>query len=275
MGKEGKRLLLYFVIFIISTIYLFVRYFVLVDVPDFHKETLVGLAIAGVTSSIVGFYEIINSYGKYFWKALNCAIFIPKKNVYVSLSYLLRIKLNGSEKYLLVKGSKIDQYQPVGGVYKLVGNKCIIKEWDAEPKSDMKNQKDLRFFVKAKHIPSIIKWFKSGNDREVGIWREFFEELVQTKIVSVKNFSTIKAEQIKTVEKVLVKENRFKDETYHTLIYNIFSVELNDKQAKELEKLMMNNSITDDYAFVNRDEIEKECFDDSKKRIGQHTKHII
>lgn len=275
MGKEGKRLIIYFVILIVSTIYLFVRYFVLTNVSDFHKETLVGLAVAGVTSSVVGFYEIINSYGHYFWKALNCSIFIPNKKVYVSLSYLLRIKLHGSEKYLLVRGSKIDQYQPVGGVYKLVGNKCIIKEWEAEPKSDKKNQKDLRFFVKAKYLPKIIKWFKSGEDREVGIWREFFEELVETKIVSKKNFSTINAEQIKTVDKLLIKENRFKDETYHTLIYNVYSVELNNKQTKELVKLMTSNPITNDYAFVTRDEIKKECFNNSKTRIGQHTKYII
>jgi hypothetical protein len=175
----------------------------------------------------------------------------------------------------LVRGSKIDQYQPVGGVYKLVGNKCIIKEWEAEPKSDKKNKKDLRFFVKAKYLPKIIKWFKSGKDREVGIWREFFEELVETKIVSKKNFSTINAEQIKTVNKLLIKENRFKDETYHTLIYNIYSVELNNKQTKELEKLMTSNPITNDYAFVTRDEIKKECFNNSKTRIGQHTKYII
>ncbi len=38
---------------------------------------------------------------------------------------------------------------------------------------------------------------------------------------------------------------------------------------------MKNNSITNDYAFVTRDEIEKECFNNSKTRIGQHTKHII
>lgn len=275
MEKGVKKFIIYVLVFIMSLSYLFIRYIILKEVSDFHKELLVPIAFAGITSPILGIYEIFTAYGKDFLTAIKCSVFIPNKKVYVSLSYLLRIKLDGSEKYLLVRGSKIDQFQPVGGVYKLVGNKSIIKEWEAEPKSDKKNQKDLRFFVKAKYLPKIIKWFKSGKDREVGIWREFFEELVETKIVSKKNFSTINAEQIKTVDKILIKENRFKDETYHALIYNIYSVELNNKQTKELEKLMASNSITKDYAFVTRDEIEKECFNNSKTRIGQHTKYII
>lgn len=38
------------------------------------------------------------------------------KEIRISVAYLYKIKIDGS--YLLTKGSKIDQYQPIGGVYK-------------------------------------------------------------------------------------------------------------------------------------------------------------
>lgn len=275
MEKELKRFSLYIIIFLGSIIYLLYRYIYLVTPTDFDKEILVPLAFSGGTSSLVGLFEIIYSHGKKFFTVLKCLYFIPNKKVYVSISYLLRIKLSGREKYLLVKGKKIDQFQPVGGVYKLVGNKSIEKDWKAQPKADKDNPKDLRFFISAKYIPSVLKWFESGLDREVGVWREFQEELIETGIVNASNFKTIKAEKISTKYKLLNKENRFKDESYHTIIYDTFSLELNQQQSEELNNLLDMNVFNEKYAFVTKEEIEKECFDDSKKRIGQHTKNIL
>ncbi|WP_339896338.1 hypothetical protein [uncultured Algibacter sp.] len=206
---------------------------------------------------------------------IRCWLFIPNKIVYVSLSYLIRIKVAGTEKYFLVKGNKINQYQPVGGVYKLVGNKDIYKEWEASVKPDSKNPRDLRFFIKAKYLPDVLKWFKSGKDREVGVWREFHEELIDNGILTSGNFKSIRAEYLYTREKLLSKETRFNNETYHALAYNIFSIELNSTQLEELKQLQEKKSFTKKYAFVSEDEINKECFNNSKTRIGQHTKHII
>tara|TARA_R110002072_G_scaffold95434_1_gene210281 strand:- start:1999 stop:2178 length:180 start_codon:yes stop_codon:yes gene_type:complete len=59
------------------------------------------------------------------------------------------------------------------------------------------------------------------------------------------------------------------------LAYNIFSIELNSTQLEELKQLQEKKSFTKKYAFVSEDEINKECFNNSKTRIGQHTKHII
>lgn len=273
MEKEAKRFLFYLLVILLMTFFLLYRYNQ-ENSSDIVKD-FTGLAYTLIMSSSIGCYEILNSNGKYFLKVLKCKLLIPNKKVYVSLSYLLRIKLSGSEKYLLVKGNKIDQYQPVGGVYKLVGNKCINKDWNAEFKADINNIKDLRFFVNAKYIPDVIKWFKSGYDREIGVWREFYEELIETKIIRSKNFKSIRVEKLKSVDKFLIKENRFRDETYHTLIYDIYSVELNQKQFDELEILMNDQLSNELYAFVTKDDIEKECFDNSSKRIGQHTKYTI
>lgn len=260
---------------LISICYLIFRYFILKNAPDFHKEILVPIAIGFIMTTIVGIYEIAKTNGKYSWLAIKCWLLISNKIVYVSLSYLIKIKISGSEKYFLVKGSKINQFQPVGGVYKLVGNKDIYKDWEASVKADAKNPRDLRFFIKAKYLPEVLKWFKTDKDREVGIWREFQEELIDTEILTNENFKTIRAEYLYTKEKLLSKETRFKNETYHSLVYNIFSIELNNKQLKELKCLEQKKTFTKKYAFVTEDEINKECFNDSKTKIGQHTKYII
>ncbi|MCK0145824.1 hypothetical protein MWU78_09230 [Arenibacter sp. F26102] len=265
----------YFFAIIVSIVYLVYRYFILENASDFHKEILVTTAIGFIMTAVVGIYEIAKNNGKYFWLTVKCWLFIPKKIVYVSLSYLIRIKLSGTERYLLVKGSKINQYQPVGGVYKLVGNKDIYKDWQASIKPDAKNPKDLRFFIKAKYLPDVLKWFKSSKDREVGVWREFQEELIDSGILKSENFKSIRAEYLYSRENLLSKQTRFKNETYHALVYNVFNIELSEEQVQEVINLEKNKLFTKKYAFVTEDDISKECFNNSKIRIGQHTKHII
>jgi hypothetical protein len=275
MSNDLKRFFGYCALFIVALGYLVYRYVFLESVTVLHTELLVPISVTVMTTCAIGVYETIKCQGKYFWIAVKCSLFIPNKKTYVSLSYLLRIKISGSEGYFLVKGSKVEQYQPVGGVYKLVGNKDIYKEWEAHPKPDKKNSKDLRFFVKAKHIPDIIRWFKSRKDRETGVWREFYEEVLETEILTKENFQTIRAEYLYSHENILSKQNRFEDEQYHTLIYDIFQIELNMNQLRELEALFARHTFTNQYAFATKDEIEKECFQDYKLRIGQHTKFII
>ncbi len=275
MSKELRRFFGYVLVFLCSVGYLIYRYFYLNPVTDFHREILVTVAFAFLSTCAMGVYETMKCQGKYFWTSIRCSLFIPNQTTYVSLSYLMRIKLSGIERYFLVKGSKVDQYQPVGGVYKIVGNKDIYKDWDAHPKSDEKNPDDLRFFVKAKYIPEVIRWFKSRKERETGVWREFYEELLETNIVSHKNFKSIRAEYLCSHENILSKQNRFKNEQYHTLIYDIFQIELNSHQFQELKMLFAQDAFTNQYAFVTKDEIEKECFNDHKLKIGQHTKFII
>lgn len=275
MVKENRRQFLYIALFFAAISYLFYRYVIMTDVSDIHIEIWIPLAFTVIVSSIVGLYEIFATHGKHFWTKILCTLFIPNKIVYVSLSYLLRIKVHGTERYLLVRGSKINQYQPVGGVYKLVGNKNIEKDWKASIKPDTENPHDLRFFIKAKYLPDVLKWFKSGKDREIGVWREFYEELVGNDILTTENFKSVRAEYLYTKEKLLSKETRFNNETYHTLAYEIFNVELDERQLVEFKRLQQQKMFTKKYAFVTEDEINKECFNNDKTRIGQHTKHII
>ena len=53
------------------------------------------------------------------------SVFLWNTEIRVSISYLFQIKVDG--KYLLVKGNRIDQYQPVGGVFKMLPSFKQIK----------------------------------------------------------------------------------------------------------------------------------------------------
>lgn len=271
MSTKGN-IILYTITLLASSICVIFRYAVLENPSDFIKDLTSTFALGGITFSVGGFWQLFSTYG---WQAIKCKILYPNSKVYVSLSYLLQIRLDGEEKYLLVKGSKVNQYQPVGGVYRVFNDKKIKTEWEAEIKADRNNPKDLRFFTKAKYIPEIIKWFKSGKNREFGVWREFQEELIETNILSNDKFKHIDVDYLRTEEKMMNRENRFNDEKYHTILYDIFKVNLSAEQEQEIRKLYDENKYTNKYAFVTADEIRKMCFNDSHTKIGEHTIRTI
>ncbi|MCW3162645.1 SMODS-associated NUDIX domain-containing protein [Chryseobacterium oryctis] len=267
-----NNIILYTGVLIVSLVFLIFRYIILENPNDFIKDFASTFAWGGITFSIGGFWQLFSTYG---WEAIKCKILYPNSKVYVSLSYLLQIKLDGEEKYLLVKGSKVNQYQPVGGVYRVFNDKNIKTDWEAEIKADRDNPKDLRFFTKAKYIPDIIKWFKSGKNREFGVWREFQEELIETRILNGEKFKHIDVDYLRTEDKMMEKENRFNDEKYHTILYDIFKVNLSSEQEQEIRNLYNESKFTNKYGFVTADEIRKECFNDSHTKIGKHGKRIL
>ena len=97
------------------------------------------------------------------------------KDIRFSISYLYRIKID--DEYLLIKGNRIDQFQPIGGVYKYYSSFLSIKN-DYEIRSESQNNfcegEDLRFIVKGKYIIPILNWFNSKKNIEVNIHREFY-----------------------------------------------------------------------------------------------------
>jgi len=273
----NKRFIIYLIVFIASICIIIYRYIRGDGAHKFLQETLLSISIGTMTTSLIGLMEFYLSNEKHFWNSLVCKIFKKNKKVYVSLSYLIQIKISGEEKYFLVRGKKhAYQYQPVGGVYKIAKNFDIEKKWKVEFKEDKNNKDDLRFFVKAWFIPDIIKWFKSCKNREIGVWREFNEEVLETNLLDEENFKNINIEYLDTKEKLMVKENRFSNEEYHTILYDIFKINLTDKQEQELKNLISKDICTEDYAFVSLDEIMKERnLNNEKVKIGEHTKHII
>lgn len=122
-----------------------------------------------------------------------------RSRVRVSASYLYRIRVDG--EYLLVKGHRFDQFQPVGGVYKFhassAGTRLTLNILDddlLEP--DEISEGDLRVRVPGKRLVAFVRWFESGRGRETDGWREFYEELIATEILPKDTFQYIKYDSI-------------------------------------------------------------------------------
>ena len=103
------------------------------------------------------------------------------EDVRISASYLFRIEVDG--RFLLVRGNRFPQFQPVGGVYKATdrGDPALRKMGavdDSLIQFDSQLDKDLRIRVKGRQLLSFLLWFESERGRERDPWREFREELV-------------------------------------------------------------------------------------------------
>lgn len=122
-----------------------------------------------------------------------------RKRVRISASYLYRIRVDN--EYLLIKGQRFDQYQPVGGVYKTHPsssgrrNDMNILD-DSLLMPDPVSEGDLRIRVPGRHLVSFVRWFERGRGRETDCWREFYEELVATEILPKDTFRFIKYDRI-------------------------------------------------------------------------------
>ncbi|WP_108249947.1 HU-CCDC81 and SPOR domain-containing protein [Planctomonas deserti] len=122
-----------------------------------------------------------------------------RSRVRISASYLYRIHIDGD--YLLVKGHRFDHYQPAGGVYKAhpssygtLNEMRVLNDDLLVP--DEVSEHDLRVRVPGKHLFAFIRWFESGRGRETDGWREFYEELIATGILSHETFGFIKYDRI-------------------------------------------------------------------------------
>lgn len=210
---------------------------------------------------------------------------IKHQDVRFSISYLIRIKIPGTSKFLLVRGHRIkDQLQPVGGVYKKVNSFSEFDKWGYKEdcatkgiKSDDVSQNDLRFRVKGKHTLDVIKWFESRKDRETTYEREFNEELIDDLKFDASIFYSKSFREVQKVMKV------FNYSTFHScyevLIYDIVEFLPTLKQEEELKKLLKNpRQLGDDLMIVDISEIERLLVMENEEqiaKIGEHAKYLI
>lgn len=161
-----------------------------------------------------------------------------RSRVRISASYLYRIQVDND--YLLVKGKRFDQYQPVGGVYKAYPSSSgrrndmgILDDRLLEP--DEVSEGDLRVRVPGKNLVSFVRWFETGRGRETDGWREFYEELVATGILRESNFRFIKYDRIQRRYQPL----RYSEwaESQELLIADIFELIPTPDQLVELREL--------------------------------------
>ncbi len=134
---------------------------------NFFTQLLIALLVVIVIEIAKWFYRKFRYFKLFF------PVFIQRHNkkVRISISYLFRINIGN--KYLLVKGKRISQYQPVGGVYKhLESSSDYMSRLGLIPDHDNfayeeKVRNDLRKFLLGKNIFSVIRWFNKRQDREL------------------------------------------------------------------------------------------------------------
>ena len=201
-----------------------------------------------------------------------------RKKIRVSMSYIYRIHIN--DKYLLVKNSKWDYYQPVGGVYKVLSEDVgFLKDnfdWGKDPHMKTNNEKrnDLRGTVPMPKLIKSLDWFKSQKNREISQWREFYEELIKTDILSINDFPHFEYRYAGTLLTPIKKSEKWKD-CLEILSYDVFDLIPTTEQEEILKKTQSEQSDyiiwLDEYIILNNGVINK----DEEIKIGQHTKWTI
>ncbi|WP_198115884.1 patatin-like phospholipase family protein [Massilia rhizosphaerae] len=155
-----------------------------------------------------------------------------------SISALVRIEIDG--KFLLTKGNRIEQFQPVGGVLKTfstahakLGNLGV--KADSKIPIDQDSRDDLRVFVPRRSIEAFVQWYLEGRGRETSPWREFNEELVETGVLSAENFRTAAFDYIGRRVEGIRWTPHF--QCYEVLIAEVFALVPTLKQIEELNAL--------------------------------------
>lgn len=198
--------------------------------------------------------------------------------VRVSASYLFRIKVDG--RYLLIQGRRIQQYQPVGGVYKYFGDavhelftKLDVRDDDLVP-IDEHSRGDLRVRVPGKNLIGFLNWFTSEQGREVTQEREFYEELVAPGFLS-SAFAHVTPRYLYTVWQPLTYSPYC--QARELMIYQVYDLRLTSVQEAELRTLSLPES--GGLRWVTEAEIKRLGADQlahaDSFRIGQHARFLL
>lgn len=230
----------------------------MMTLSDFLWQLLIALIVFGIIEISRLAWQNRN-YLKLFFP-----VFIFKFNhkIRISISYLFRISCDN--KYLLVKGSRINQYQPVGGVYKhLDRSSDYLSRIGLTPDHDNfayeeKIKNDLRKFTWGRNIFSVIYWFNKHQDRELSPWREFHEELVKSDILPQDIFPFIFYRHIRQCVTPLRYSSYFK--CFEVLIADIYELVPTEEQAAALKQLIT-SPCDDKFIWVDKETIEREGHD--------------
>lgn len=201
-----------------------------------------------------------------------------KKKIRVSMSYIYRIHVN--DKYLLVKNSKWDYYQPVGGVYKILSEDIgFLKDnfgWGKDPhmKTNGEKKNDLRGTVPMPKLIEFLDWFNSQKNREISHWREFFEELLKTSVLKIDDFPHFEYRYAGRLLTPIKKSDKWKD-CLEILSFDVFDMIPTIEQEEILKKTQSEDVKEiiwlDESVILNNGVLSK----DEEINIGQHTKWTI
>ena len=199
--------------------------------------------------------------------------------VRISFAYLYRIKIGN--KYLLVKNERgTGKYQPVGGVYKLLGNEKIELKNRYKVKDDNKisidesSRDDYRLRIENKYLRKFMKRFNRRVNRERidNLSREFKEELIDKNIV---NWNRISYRYCGRHITELHWGEHF--QCYELLLADIIELLPTPEQENDLRNLM--GLPSESYRFATAEEIISLGIDtnsgDLRETIADHTTKII
>ena len=191
------------------------------------------------------------------------------KNIRLSCAYLFRIRYNN--KYLLIRGNRIDQYQPIGGVYKYYDSFNGLKEnleLKDESESNFYENGDLRLVTTGKHLVKFLDWFDTKKNREITVIRELIEELEPSGISIENLIKQSQVEYLKTVKEPIAFSTHFQMDELK--IFEIFEVKIPKEILDDVLK-------SEHYFSVKAEDIEKFCFtkDGLSKKISATARYIV
>ena len=187
----------------------------------------------------------------------------------MSCAYLFRIRYNN--KYLLIRGNRIDQYQPIGGVYKYYDSFNGLKEnleLKDESESHFYENGDLRLVTTGKHLVKFLDWFDTKKNREITVIRELIEELEPSGISIENLIKQSQIEYLKTVKEPITFSTHFQMDELK--IFEIFEVKIPKEILDDVLK-------SEHYLPVKAEYIEKFCFtkDGLSKKISATARYIV
>ena len=191
------------------------------------------------------------------------------KNIRLSCAYLFRIRYNN--KYLLIRGNRIDQYQPIGGVYKYYDSFNGLKEnleLKDESESHFYENGDLRLVTTGKHLVKFLDWFDTKKNREITVIRELIEELEPSGISIENLIKQSQVEYLKTVKEPITFSTHFQMDELK--IFEIFEVKIPKEILDDVLK-------SEHYLPVKAEYIDKFCFtkDGLSKKISATARYIV
>ena len=241
------------------------------------RYNLVCISYTIFATLIIEFITFLWAKRRFLALYWNCYTYKRLPELRLTISYLFKIEVQG--KYLLVKSSRLkNTYQPVGGVYKYFNPEANTElnvmsiETDNKIPSDQVSEYDLRLtMANRKNMRKFLEWFNNNQKRELDPWREFYEELVATKILDENIFKYIQYNLVGQHFEPIHYDTHFKIDTFkYANIYTLRCV--NSKQEEAIRKI---TEVTNSkYHWATKDEIINKITIDGK-RIADHTPKIF
>ena len=168
-----------------------------------------------------------------------------------------------------------NKFQPVGGVYKMLNPRSICKEFAlVDDNMNESSSDDLRKRLKKPFkIFGLIRWFHNKEGIEAAPFREFYEELIKTKIIPADGFSAALFNKVDMKKSQVVWSSWNKINEYK--IFEIYDVHLTSEQEAILRELKVEGH--QDIKFLKRDDIIKYAGKDTPMGFGvtEHSPYIL